>query len=202
MISFSFSPHYFCICSVIRTFFYCSIFLFYFFSPSYVLYFILLVRRDWQLSISLWQTLPLINPRSCYCKQNTTYAHVWAKRNGQSGQITYMIPVSDCFVWRGLWTPSVCLYESVNVWKGQGPSPPFSNYTISVFCLFSKISQAGDLQCSRVYKPIENARMSLIHFWNGHADASCSKSWVQARERCCTSVQALPFSRRGNPFLD
>lgn len=126
--------------------------------------------------------------------------HTWGQSAmSRVGQITYMIPESDGFVRRGLWTPCVCR------WMHREDRAPHhrlvTTLSLSFVSSLCKYISSGDLRHSPVYKPLRKQECRLNYFFE--TPAVSAKSWVQAREWCCTGVQALPFSlERGNPFLN
>lgn len=120
----------------------------FYFSIFTFVYFILFVGQT-SFECCWGQTLPLINPRSCYCKRNIACAHMWAKRNGQSGQILQRFRWVMGFVQTAsVSASSVCF---LSLWMNECTertirSPPLA--TTVCLCLKSflcKISQGGVL---------------------------------------------------------
>lgn len=129
-------------------------------------------------------TLPPINARSCYCKQNST-CNMWAKHNGQSDQWyfrdfqwvmgPYRRPLSQ--TGRGLWT----LVEPrlwTNEYTGREDkrlSPPWA--AAACICLMShlsKISQEGVLERNCVQEGIQICRSfgNYPHAWSRPEDVA------------------------------
>lgn len=146
------------------------------------------------------RTLPLINPRSCYCKQwitNTACVHMWAKRNGQSDQIL------TWFRWAmSLYRGSASDWQrsgdslSLSLWEDM--SPPLA--TTIYLCLLSLYCAKYPRKTSNAHLCIKDWACLFIHFIDFNVEISCSECWEHGCDRVLSLIFSHKVSQRGNPF--